>query len=185
MSNYQYENSNINQFMTNLLWGLFIIHAKLQIWFGKVYDNFFYPVYMSLEKILGLDDETYYDNDDVAINTVVKSSVKFLSVMLQYKENEVKRHENVLDMSVNADKIYQNDSLFVDNFNINSITEKDSMLTNMAWKNNIETAKNEASFTIETVFNGYRKTSSEVRDVSPRSMVTPSKVTTPAEMLAS
>jgi len=91
MSNYQYENSNINQFMTNLLWGLFIIHAKLQIWFGKVYDNFFYPVYMSLEKILGLDDETY--NDDVAINTVVKSSVKFLSVMLQYKENETEKKE--------------------------------------------------------------------------------------------
>jgi hypothetical protein len=76
----------------------------------------------------------------------------------------VKANENLLDLVVNAEKIYQNDSLFVDNFSITSLTKKDSVLTNIYWKNDGEISRNEASFTIETLFNGYAQTSSNLKE---------------------
>jgi len=88
MSNYQYEDFDTKQFMTSIIWVLFIIHAKIQIWYNKAYNNVFYPMFMTLEKFLGLDDQTYYENDDNHQSSVVKSDIRFLSIELHYKENE-------------------------------------------------------------------------------------------------
>jgi len=123
MSNYQYEEFDIKQFMTSIMWVLFLAQAKLQIWYNKVYDAFLYPVYMSLEKILGLDDETYYDND-VSINTVVKSTVKFLSVMLQYKENETESKE--IEINIDPSEYIMGAKLFTSSW-ITEYIEKNTL----------------------------------------------------------
>ncbi len=75
-----------------------------------------------------------------------------------------KASENTLDLVIDADKIYQNDSLFIDNFNVSTITEKDSVLTEIKWKNNGEVSKNEAHIAIATLFDGYNHTSSKLTD---------------------
>jgi hypothetical protein len=72
--------------------------------------------------------------------------------------------ENVLDLTVDADKVYQSDSIFINNFNITSSIEKDSLLSTVKWKNNGELSKNEGDFTIETLFNGYVNTTSNLKD---------------------
>ncbi|MBL4594657.1 MAG: translocation/assembly module TamB [Flavobacteriales bacterium] len=76
----------------------------------------------------------------------------------------IKANEKTLDISIDVDKIYQNDSLYVDNFNISSITEKDSVLTKIKWNNNGELSRNEANINIETIFNGYNHISSKITD---------------------
>ena len=131
MSNYQYEEFDIKQFMTSIMWVLFLAQAKLQIWYNKVYDAFLYPVYMSLEKILGLDDETYYDND-VSINTVVKSTVKFLSVMLQYKENETESKE--IEINIDPSEYIMGAKLFTSSW-ITEYIEKNTLLGETGMEN--------------------------------------------------
>jgi len=72
--------------------------------------------------------------------------------------------ENVLTIDVGADKIFQNDSLFVDNFKISNITANDSMQTAINWVNDSSLSKNEAQIAIATHFNGFDYVSSKVLD---------------------
>ena len=73
-------------------------------------------------------------------------------------------NERKMDATVDAAKIYQNDSLFVDNFNIASQIVSDSLLTNIKWKNNGGVSKNEANIGVSTLFNGYTYISSKIND---------------------
>ncbi len=73
-------------------------------------------------------------------------------------------NENDLTIVVDADKIYQNDSLFIDNFNISSTIEQDSMLTTLNWKNEGDISKNEADITVSSSFNSYNHISNKLID---------------------
>ena len=75
-----------------------------------------------------------------------------------------KAGEKVFDLNVNANKVYQNDSLFLDNFSISSIAGKDSLLNIIGWKNNNESKVNEAKISISTFFNGYDSITIRVLD---------------------
>ncbi|NQX98051.1 MAG: translocation/assembly module TamB, partial [Flavobacteriales bacterium] len=72
--------------------------------------------------------------------------------------------ENLLDLTIDIDKIYQSDSLYVDNFSISNTIEKDTMLTNIIWNNNGTASKNEGDITFTTLFNGYSHVSSKITD---------------------
>jgi len=63
--------------------------------------------------------------------------------------------ENELKIGVDATRIYQNDSLSIVNFNIESQLQKDSVLSIFQWKNNNQSQANDAKITIGTFFNGY------------------------------
>jgi len=73
-------------------------------------------------------------------------------------------NENYLNIIIDAVKIYQNDSLYLDNFNLLSVIEKDSILTSINWKNKGDVSRNEASITIASVFEGYRHASNRFID---------------------
>lgn len=75
-----------------------------------------------------------------------------------------KANETTLDLVIDADKIYQNDSLYIDNFNISSTIENDSVLTEVKWSNNGGSSRNEANINIATFFNGYSNISSKLID---------------------
>jgi len=76
----------------------------------------------------------------------------------------VQANETDLNIIVDVVKIYQNDSLYIDNFSIISVTEKDSILTNVKWKNEGDVSRNEANITVSTVFNGYNQVSNKLID---------------------
>jgi hypothetical protein len=68
-----------------------------------------------------------------------------------------KANEEVLDLVVDAAKIYASDSLYVENFNISGVLERDSGLTELSWINHNDESRNEANFLINTIFDGYGK----------------------------
>lgn len=70
--------------------------------------------------------------------------------------------ENKLNVIVNATKIYQNDSLSIANFNLESQLEKDSALTIFQWGNINPVKMSEAKISIHTLFNGYYSNTSNV-----------------------
>ena len=49
-----------------------------------------------------------------------------------------KANENTLDLIIGADKIYQSDSLFIDNFKLRTIAKNDSLTNNITWHNKKE-----------------------------------------------
>lgn len=71
---------------------------------------------------------------------------------------------NQLNLIVDADKIYNNDSLYLDNFNVTSITSNDSALTNVVWVNKLVSSKNEGDITLKTNFNGNYNVSNKIVD---------------------
>jgi len=64
-------------------------------------------------------------------------------------------NENDLNIIIDAANIYQNDSLFLDNFSVMGLVEKDSILTSIKWKNDGDISRNEASITLSSAFSGY------------------------------
>lgn len=72
--------------------------------------------------------------------------------------------ENNLKMSFNADKIYQNDSLYFDNFKIESRVSNDSVVTSVKWKNEGNVSRNEANINLASAFNGYNNISNKFID---------------------
>ncbi len=75
-----------------------------------------------------------------------------------------KANDDALNLVVNADKIHQNDSLYVDDFSISSATGNDSILTTIKWKNTGGLSKNEANINLTTLFNGYNYVMSKFED---------------------
>ena len=69
-----------------------------------------------------------------------------------------------LNIVVDAEKIYNNDSLYIDNFNITSTAGGDSALTNIVWVNNLVSSKNEGDITLKTNFNGFHNVSNKIID---------------------
>lgn len=100
-------------------------------------------------------------------NLSINGNAPFIDVYgteISHFNFNAKGSENDLMLIVDADKIYQNDSLYVDNFNITSTVEKDSVLTEIKWNNNSEVSKNEAKITAATYFNGHQFVSSKLID---------------------
>lgn len=65
--------------------------------------------------------------------------------------------EKVLDLSVDVPKIYVSDSIYLDNFNLKSVVQNDSVLSKLDWNNVDDVNRNEGDFTIATKFDGYQK----------------------------
>jgi hypothetical protein len=72
--------------------------------------------------------------------------------------------ENKLNMMFKADKIHQNDSLYFDNFKVESQVGNDSVNTLVEWKNEGDVSRNEASINIASAFNGYHHISNQFID---------------------
>lgn len=73
-------------------------------------------------------------------------------------------NDEILHLNVDAEKIYNNDSLYIDNFNISSTAGGDSALTNIVWVNNIISSKNEGDITLKTKFNSFYNVSNKIVD---------------------
>ncbi|MGB0882091.1 MAG: translocation/assembly module TamB domain-containing protein [Vicingaceae bacterium] len=73
-------------------------------------------------------------------------------------------NDDLLSLNVDAEQIYSNDSLYIDNFNINSVAGGDSALTNILWVNNKVSTKNEGDITLKTNFNSYSNISNKIVD---------------------
>ena len=69
-----------------------------------------------------------------------------------------------LNLVVDVDKIYNNDSLYIDNFNITSSVGGDSALTNIVWVNDLISSKNVGDITLKTNFNGFHNVSNRIID---------------------
>ena len=65
--------------------------------------------------------------------------------------------EKVLDLSVELPQIFVSDSISIDNFNLKSTIQNDSVLTKLNWNNLNDKNRNEGDFTIATKFDGYQK----------------------------
>lgn len=63
--------------------------------------------------------------------------------------------ESTLYLDLTADKIYKNDSIYIDNFKTSSIVQNDSVLTRIDWKNEDTLTKTEANINLSTYFRGY------------------------------
>ncbi|MCB9361138.1 MAG: translocation/assembly module TamB [Flavobacteriales bacterium] len=59
-----------------------------------------------------------------------------------------------LFLDVFAEKIYQTDSVYIENFNTSSVVQNDSILTNIKWANNDIISKTEANINFNTYFRG-------------------------------
>lgn len=66
----------------------------------------------------------------------------------------VKAKEQVLDLFVDAEEIAPSDSMYINNFNIAGVLEKDTALTEISWDNQTA-SKNHGNFILNTIFNGY------------------------------
>jgi len=73
-------------------------------------------------------------------------------------------NDETLHLNVDAEKIYNNDSLYLDNFNIFSTAGGDSALTNIIWVNNLVSSKNEGDITLKTNFNSFTNVSNKLID---------------------
>ncbi len=62
---------------------------------------------------------------------------------------------DTLLLDVLADKIYQNDSIYIDNFKTSSIVQNDTILTHVKWNNQVSISRTEADIHINTFFRGY------------------------------
>ena len=69
--------------------------------------------------------------------------------------------ENKLVTQVGAAKIYQNDSLYFDDFKIENQVGNDSVVTSIKWKNEGAVSRNEASINLASAFNGYQHISNK------------------------
>jgi hypothetical protein len=78
----------------------------------------------------------------------------------------VKSDNQILYMNFGANKIYQNDSIYVDNFNLSTSTTNDSLLTNINWQNIGNSSRSEADITLNTFFKGYNYFSTTIRNSS-------------------
>lgn len=65
-----------------------------------------------------------------------------------------KAKESVLDLVIDAKKIAPSDSMYIDNFNITGVLDKDTALTEISW-NNQTVSQNHGNFILNTIFNGY------------------------------
>ncbi|MDB4534783.1 translocation/assembly module TamB, partial [Vicingaceae bacterium] len=73
-------------------------------------------------------------------------------------------NDNTLSLIVEADKIFNNDSLYIDNFNITSVAGYDSAITNVVWVNDLISSKNEGDITLITNFNSDYNVSNKIVD---------------------
>ena len=94
----------------------------------------------------------------------IKSLNQILDLAINFVLLDIIKIENDLNIIVDAAKIYQNDSLYIDNFNVLSVTENDSALTSVKWKNKGGVSRNEARLTLSTAFNGYNYISNKFID---------------------
>ena len=100
-----------------------------------------------------------------------KLSITGISEIVDIHGTEIRSFEfngeansETLNLNVDVDKIYSNDSLYLDNFNITSITGNDSAVTNVIWVNNLVSSKNEGDITLKTNFNSYHNISNKFVD---------------------
>ena len=73
-------------------------------------------------------------------------------------------NDELLNLNLDIEKIYNNDSLYLDNFNIFSTAGGDSAITNIVWVNNLVTSKNEGDITLKTNFNSFTNVSNKLVD---------------------
>lgn len=76
--------------------------------------------------------------------------LKVTNIKLQSRTNE-----KGFDFEVMANKIAQNDSVYMDNFKVDSYLEKDSALTTVSWDNTRDSVKNKGQINFSTIFNGF------------------------------
>ncbi len=140
------ENHTVNNLSHNINFSLELHNSEL---LSKV---LFGGVKMSDHTIIYGD----YDSENHNLSITGKSPIiDVFGTEIRQFNFDGQANENDLNIIVDAEKIHQNDSLFLDNFNITSIVEKDSILTSMNWKNKGDVSKNEASITLSSAFNGY------------------------------
>ena len=72
--------------------------------------------------------------------------------------------QKTLYLEVSAEKIYQNDSIYIDNFNTNAEVRNDTVLTHVNWVNNDTITRTEAHININTYFRGLNDFSSKFYD---------------------
>jgi len=107
----------------------------------------------------------FYNSDEQSLSlegnfpTINAHGIKMNELDLQGNTSN-----NTLYVDVFAKKIYQNDSIYIDNFNANSIVKNDSLLTHINWLNNDTAYKTEGHININTRFNGLNNLSSKLYD---------------------
>ncbi|MGB0886965.1 MAG: translocation/assembly module TamB domain-containing protein, partial [Vicingaceae bacterium] len=114
------------------------------------------------------DSTDFYGNYSASTNELsIQGSIPYLNVkgvkVNQFNIDAQANNED-LNVVVNAQKVYQNDSLFVNNFNITTITESDSTITAIKWKNNDNWFRNESNLVLATSFNGLDHISNKFLD---------------------
>lgn len=107
---------------------------------------------------------SYYSGNNMLSILGTSEIVDVFGTEIRKFEFSGEANDNKLHLVVDADKIYKNDSLYFDNFNITSTTENDSALTNIVWVNNLVSSKNEGDITLKTNFNSFYNISNKIVD---------------------
>lgn len=117
-----------------------------------------------LSKILfrevSMSDHTYIEGkyDSKLHVLTINGDAPFINAYgtnIDFVNFNAKAKENVLDIVVDAERIAPSDSLYIDNFNIAGVLEKDTAITEISWNNDGE-IENHGNFILSTIFNGYK-----------------------------
>ncbi len=76
-------------------------------------------------------------------------------VKINYISFNARAKESILDLVVDAERLAPTDSIYIDNFNIAGVLEKDTALTEISWDNDDE-VQNHGNFIISSFFSGYQ-----------------------------
>jgi hypothetical protein len=106
----------------------------------------------------------YSSKDNKLSVTAELETIDVYGTEIRKFEFKGEANDNTLSLIVDADKIFNNDSLYIDNFNITSVAGNDSAITNVVWVNDLISSKNEGDITLITNFNGDYNVSNKIVD---------------------